>query len=85
MLLFPHADKVADGSASAVLSGFNTTAVSGSPTGVTLVAGPAASAVFDSAAAGSNIGITYSGYSLAGADSNHVNRPIVSHISTVFA
>ncbi|MEA3053912.1 MAG: hypothetical protein QOG72_2815 [Sphingomonadales bacterium] len=70
MLLFPHADKVADGTASAVLSGFNTTATSGTPTGVTLVAGPAASAVFDSAAAGSNIGITYSGYSLAGANAD---------------
>ena len=66
MLLFPHADKAFDGTAAAVLAGFNTTAASGSPTGVTLVAGPAASAVFDSAAAGSNVGITYSGYTLAG-------------------
>ncbi|HEX8661513.1 MAG TPA: filamentous hemagglutinin N-terminal domain-containing protein, partial [Brevundimonas sp.] len=70
MLLFPHADKVADGTTGAVLSGFNTTAASGEPTGVTLVAGPAASAVFDSAAAGSNIGIAYSGYSLAGANAD---------------
>ncbi|MEA3066258.1 MAG: hypothetical protein QOJ27_2719, partial [Sphingomonadales bacterium] len=70
MLLFPHADKVADGTTAAALSGFNTTATSGPPTGVTLVAGPAASAVFDSAAAGSSIGITYSGYSLAGANAD---------------
>jgi filamentous hemagglutinin family protein len=70
MLLFPHAEKVADGTTSAVLSGFNTTATSGTPTGVTLVAGPAASAVFDSAAAGSSVGITYSGYSLAGANAD---------------
>ena len=68
MLLFPKADKPFDGTTAAVLSGFNTTANSGSPTGVTLVAGPAASAVFDNAAAGSNVGITYSGYSLAGAN-----------------
>ncbi|HEX8307426.1 MAG TPA: filamentous hemagglutinin N-terminal domain-containing protein, partial [Allosphingosinicella sp.] len=68
MLLFPNAEKVADGSANALLSGFNTNSASGAPTGVTLVAGSAASAVFDSAAEGSNIGITYSGYTLAGAD-----------------
>jgi filamentous hemagglutinin family protein len=70
MLLFPHADKVADGTTGAVLSGFNTTAISGLPSGVTLVAGAAASAVFDSAAAAPSVGITYSGYSLTGANAD---------------
>jgi len=68
MLLFPNGTKVADGTTAATLSGFNTTAASGLPVGVTLVAGPNAVANFDSAAAGTGIGITYSGYSLAGAN-----------------
>ncbi|HEY0130827.1 MAG TPA: filamentous hemagglutinin N-terminal domain-containing protein, partial [Allosphingosinicella sp.] len=67
MLLFPHAEKVFDGTTAAVLSGFNT-ATSGVPTGVTLVAGPGATAAFDSPAPGSNVGITFSGYTLAGAN-----------------
>ncbi|UZK65886.1 two-partner secretion domain-containing protein [Sphingomonas sp. M1-B02] len=66
MLLFPNGDKVFDGSASTVLTGFNSTAISGIPTGVTLVAGPAASATFSGSAVGSGLGITYSGYSLGG-------------------
>jgi hypothetical protein len=66
MLLFPEGTKVADGTNNAVLSGFRTTAESGLPAGVTLVAGPNAVATFDSAGAGSDIGITFSGYSLAG-------------------
>jgi len=68
MLLFPNGSKVDDGTTAATLTGFNTTATSGLPTGVTLVAGAGSSAVFDSAAVGSNIGITYTGYSLAGAN-----------------
>jgi filamentous hemagglutinin family protein len=68
MLLFPNGDKAFDGTTSAVLSGFNTTAGSGAPTGVSLVAGPNATATFDSAAAGSNVGITYSGYTITGAN-----------------
>ncbi len=63
MLVFPTATKVADGSTSVVLTGLN-----GLPPGVTLVAGPGATAVFDTAGAGTNIGITYSGYTLAGPD-----------------
>ena len=66
MLLFPKGDKAFDGTTTATLVGFNTTAASGLPAGVTLVQGPGATAVFDTAAAGSNIGITYSGYSLGG-------------------
>jgi filamentous hemagglutinin family protein len=63
MLVFPTATKAADGTTNVVLTGLN-----GLPPGVTLVAGPGATAVFDSAAVGTNIGITYSGYSLAGPD-----------------
>ena len=66
MLVFPGAQKVADGTGDVVLSGFNSTATSGLPTGVTLVAGPDAVATFDSTAPGTGIGVTYSGYSLAG-------------------
>jgi len=66
MLLFPNGDKVYDGTNTAVLSGFNTTAASGLPSGVTLVAGPGATAVFDDSSVGTGVGITYSGYSLAG-------------------
>jgi hypothetical protein len=66
MLLFPNGDKVFDGSADTVLTGFNTNATSGLPSGVTLVAGPAANAVYDNAAPGAGVGITYSGYTLAG-------------------
>ncbi len=68
MLLFPDGSKVADGTTATTLNGFNTTAVSGTPAGVTLVAGAGASATFDSADAGVGIGISYTGYSLAGAN-----------------
>jgi filamentous hemagglutinin family protein len=70
MLLFPNGDRLFDGTTNAVLTGFNTTAESGVPTGVTLVAGPNATATFDSAAVGSSVGITYSGYSLTGANAD---------------
>jgi filamentous hemagglutinin family protein len=66
MLLFPKGDKVFDGTSATTLAGFNTTVASGTPSGVTLVAGPGATATFDSSAIGSNIGISYAGYSLAG-------------------
>ena len=68
MLLFPSAGKVADGSTNAVLTGFNSTAQSGVPVGVTLAAGPQATATFDDAAPGSGIGVSYSGYMLTGAN-----------------
>ena len=70
MLLFPNGDRVFDGTNAATLTGFNTNAISGVPAGVTLVAGPGASAVFDSADVGAGIWITYSGYSLAGASAD---------------
>ena len=67
MLLFPEGGRPADGTTATTLTGFRTTAVSGTPAGVTLVAGPGATASFDSAEAGTDVGITYSGYSLSGA------------------
>ena len=70
MLLFPDGGRVFDGTTATTLTGFRTTAASGLPTGVSLVAGPNASATFDSAAAGADVGITYSGYSLAGANAD---------------
>jgi filamentous hemagglutinin family protein len=70
MLLFPSGNKVYDGTSTAVLSGFNTTATSGLPTAVTLVAGPNATATFDNSAVGSGVGITYAGYSLTGANAS---------------
>jgi hypothetical protein len=66
MLLFPDGSRTFDGTTNTVLTGFNTNAASGLPTGVTLVAGPTATATFDSAAVGTGVGITYSGYTLGG-------------------
>jgi hypothetical protein len=68
MLVFPASTKVADGTTATTLAGFNTTTASGLPVGVTLVANSDATATFDGADAGTNVGITYSGYSLAGAN-----------------
>ncbi|WP_426027560.1 filamentous hemagglutinin N-terminal domain-containing protein [Brevundimonas sp. TWP2-3-4b2] len=70
MLLFPDGGRAFNGTTATTLNGFRTTAISGAPTGVTLVAGPAATATFDSAAAGADVGITYSGYTLAGANAD---------------
>ena len=70
MLLFPSVNKVFDGTTTAVLKGFNTTAASGLPSGVTLVAGPNATATFDNSAVGSGVGVTYAGYSLTGTNAN---------------
>jgi filamentous hemagglutinin family protein len=66
MLVFPDGSKVFDGTTTTTLTGFNSTIASGLPTGVTLVAGPGSSATFDSPNVGTNIGITYSGYTLGG-------------------
>jgi filamentous hemagglutinin family protein len=68
MLVFPGSSKVADGTTATTLAGFNGTTVTGLPDGVTLVAGPNATAAYDSADAGSGIGITFSGYTLGGAN-----------------
>ncbi|WGM40304.1 YDG domain-containing protein [Caulobacter sp. NIBR1757] len=66
MLLFPNGGRVEDGTTATVLTGFNRTPGSGAPVGVTLVAGPGAVATFDSPGVGTSVGITYSGYTLAG-------------------
>ena len=68
MLVFPKAEKVADGTTAVVLSGFNSKAGSGLPTNVTLVAGPNARAAFDSALPGEGGGVSFSGYTLGGPD-----------------
>jgi hypothetical protein len=70
MLVFPNGSRTFDGTTATTLNGFNTTTASGLPSGVTLVAGPNATAVFDSAEVGQAVGITYSGYGLAGANAD---------------
>ncbi|MDB5365152.1 MAG: filamentous hemagglutinin family outer membrane protein [Rhodospirillales bacterium] len=71
MLLYPTADKVFDGTTAATLTGFKSSVATGAPTGVTLVAGAGSTAVFDTASVGTNTGITFSGYSLAGASAGN--------------
>jgi filamentous hemagglutinin family protein len=66
MLLFPGASKEFDGTPNVTLAGFNSTALSGLPSGVTLIAGPSADAVFDDPAVSGGAGVTFSGYSLSG-------------------
>ena len=64
MLVFAAGgDRAFDGTTTTLLSGL----ING-PAGVTLVRGPNAVANYDSAAVGDNIGITYTGYTLAGAN-----------------
>ncbi len=70
MLVYPNATKPFDGSTTATLVGLK-----GAPTGVILVAGPGATAVFDSADVGSAIGITFSGFSLSGSDAARYALP----------
>ncbi|MDQ0464389.1 filamentous hemagglutinin family protein [Caulobacter ginsengisoli] len=61
MLVYPGASKTFDGGTGVTLVGLK-----GAPAGVNLVAGPGATAVFDSATVGSDVGVTFSGYSLSG-------------------
>jgi filamentous hemagglutinin family protein len=62
MLVFAaDPNKTSDGTTSTTLSGLK-----GSPAGVTLVAGPGSTANFDTAAAGTNKTISYTGYTLSG-------------------
>ena len=70
MLVFPAVTKAFDGTTTATLNGFNTTAGSGSPSGVVLVAGNGATATFDGAAVGTGVGVTYLGYTLGGPDAD---------------
>lgn len=64
MLVFPDGgDKTFDGTTSATLSGLK-----GAPAGVLLLAGSGSSASFDSASVGADKTISFSGYTLTGAD-----------------
>lgn len=64
MLVFADGgSKTFDGTTTTTLTGLK-----GNPTGVTLIAGPGSTANFDTAAAGLNKRVTYSGYTLGGAN-----------------
>lgn len=72
MLVFADGgDKTFDGTTTTTLSGLK-----GDPAGVTLVAGPGASANFDSPDTGTNKGISYTGYTLAGTDAGLYALPV---------
>ncbi|WP_096669592.1 two-partner secretion domain-containing protein [Polaromonas sp. AET17H-212] len=61
MLVFPDVIRYFDGTTNAVL-----TTLKGNPAGVSLIAGPGATATFDNATAGTNKAVTFSGYTLGG-------------------
>lgn len=65
MLVFPEVIKNFDGTIAAVL-----TTLKGDPAGVSLIAGSGATATFDSAAAGTNKTVTFTGYTLGGANAS---------------
>lgn len=67
MLVFPDGGtKVFDGTTVATLEGLKSTAISGIPAGVSLVAGPGATANFDTADVGINKTVSFTGYTLTG-------------------
>ncbi|MGB4114971.1 MAG: filamentous hemagglutinin N-terminal domain-containing protein [Polaromonas sp.] len=61
MLVFPEATKFFDGTTTAFL-----TTLKGAPAGVTLIAGAGSSATFDTATAGINRTVSFTGYTLGG-------------------
>lgn len=63
--------KIVDGTRATVLTGLK-----GAPAGVQLVAGPGAVANFDTATVGTGKAVTFSGYTLAGADANSFALPV---------
>lgn len=64
MLVFPDGgDKTFDGTTGAVLSGLK-----GTPSGVSLAAGPGSTASFETASVGAHKNIAFTGYTLIGAD-----------------
>jgi len=63
MLVFPEVTKTYDGTTTATL-----VSLKGNPTGVSLVADPGSTAVFNSADAGTGKTVTFTGYRLAGPD-----------------
>ena len=70
MLVFPEVTKNFDGGTTAV-----PTSLKGNPANVSLIAGPGAVATFDNATAGTNKVVTFSGYTLGGADANRFVLP----------
>jgi hypothetical protein len=72
MLVFPDgANKTFDGTTTATF-----TSLKGSPAGVTLVADSGNTATFDTADVGTGKTVTFSGYSLAGANASNFALPI---------
>jgi len=65
MLVFPEVIKNFDGTTTAVL-----TSLKGAPAGVSLIAGSGATANFDNATAGTNKTVTFTGYTLGGANAS---------------
>ncbi|MDL2356049.1 MAG: filamentous hemagglutinin N-terminal domain-containing protein, partial [Pseudomonadota bacterium] len=72
MLVFAAGgDKTFDGTTTTTFS-----SLKGSPAGVTLVAGPGSAAAFDTAAVGVNKTVTFTGYTLAGANADKYALPV---------
>jgi filamentous hemagglutinin family protein len=72
MLVYPGgADKVYDGTTAAIF-----TSLQGLPNGVSLVAGPGSSATFDTADVGVGKTVTYSGFTLDGANAGNFALPV---------
>ncbi len=71
MLVFPQGDKTADGSTATTLS-----TLKGNPPGVILIAGPGATANFDTTVVGSGKPITFSGYTLDAASQTNFALPV---------
>ena len=71
MLVFPEGNKTYDGTTGAILAGLK-----GAPAGVTLVAGPGSSATFDTPAVGTGKTITFTGYTLGGANASAYALPV---------
>ena len=65
MLVFPEVIKNFDGTTTAVL-----TSLKGDPAGVSLIAGSGATANFDNSTAGTNKTVTFTGYTLGGANAS---------------
>ncbi|MDO9113995.1 MAG: filamentous hemagglutinin N-terminal domain-containing protein [Polaromonas sp.] len=65
MLVFPEVTKNFDGTTTAIL-----TSLKGAPAGVSLIAGSGATATFDNAIAGTNKTVTFTGYTLGGANAS---------------
>jgi hypothetical protein len=74
MLVFP--DGSAFNGTAASLTGFKSSAISGTPANVTLIAGPDATAAIDTTGAGPGTTIAFSDFTLGGAGSDNFALPI---------